>query len=95
VPPGTHSNANLSQWSASSSSWQKVGEVVDAVGSGRRQLYEGQEWDFVFDVDVSEGMPPLKLPYNASGVFQLILTLYVELKAAFRESLGRCSKIPC
>jgi hypothetical protein len=41
--------------------------VVDAIGSGRKQLYEGQEYDYVFDVDVSEGMPPLKLPYNISG----------------------------
>ena len=55
------------QWSSSNASWQKVGDVVDAVGSGRRQLYNGQEYDYVFDVDVSEGMPPLKLPYNVSG----------------------------
>lgn len=41
--------------------------MVDAIGSGRKQLYEGQEYDYVFDVDVSEGMPPLKLPYNISG----------------------------
>jgi phospholipase A-2-activating protein len=40
---------------------------VDAIGNGRKQLYEGKEYDYVFDVDVSEGMPPLKLPYNASG----------------------------
>jgi len=54
------------QWDAVSSSWQKVGEVVDAVGSGRKQLYEGKEYDYVFDVDVQEGAPPLKLPYNVS-----------------------------
>jgi phospholipase A-2-activating protein len=41
--------------------------VVDAVGPGRRQLYEGREYDYVFDIDVQEGAPPLKLPYNASG----------------------------
>ncbi|KAN0077151.1 WD40-repeat-containing domain protein [Tylopilus felleus] len=54
------------QWDAVSSSWQKIGEVVDAVGSGRKQLYNGKEYDYVFDVDVQEGAPPLKLPYNVS-----------------------------
>ncbi|KAG6376286.1 WD40-repeat-containing domain protein [Boletus reticuloceps] len=54
------------QWDATSSSWQKIGEVVDAVGSGRKQLYNGKEYDYVFDVDVQEGAAPLKLPYNAS-----------------------------
>jgi phospholipase A-2-activating protein len=55
------------QWSSQSSSWQKIGEVVDAVGSGRRQLYQGKEYDYVFDVDIQDGVPPLKLPYNISG----------------------------
>jgi len=50
--------------------WQKIGEVVDAVGSGRKQLYEGKEYDHVFDVDIQDGVPPLKLPYNANGVFR-------------------------
>lgn len=53
-------------WSAQTRSWSNVGTVVDAVGSGRKQLYEGKEYDFVFDVDIQEGAPPLKLPYNAS-----------------------------
>lgn len=48
--------------------WQKIGEVVDAVGSGRKQLYEGKEYDYVFDVDIQDGVPPLKLPYNANGM---------------------------
>jgi phospholipase A-2-activating protein len=55
------------QWSKAGSTWQQIGQVVDAIGSGRKQLYEGKEYDYVFDVDVSEGVPPLKLPYNISG----------------------------
>ena len=55
------------QWNSASMSWQKIGDVVDAVGSGRKQLYQGREYDYVFDVDVQEGVPPLKLPYNANG----------------------------
>jgi hypothetical protein len=55
------------QWSTSASTWQQIGQVVDAIGQGRKQLYEGKEYDYVFDVDVAEGVPPLKLPYNISG----------------------------
>ena len=44
---------------------------MDAVGSGRKQLYNGKEYDYVFDVDVQEGAPPLKLPYNVSGELTL------------------------
>ena len=55
------------QWDSGSGTWQKVGEVVDAVGSSRKQLYQGREYDYVFDVDVQEGVPPLKLPYNVNG----------------------------
>ncbi|TFK30205.1 phospholipase A-2-activating protein [Coprinopsis marcescibilis] len=54
------------KWDSSSGAWQKVGEVVDAVGQGRKQLYEGKEYDYVFDVDIQDGVPPLKLPYNVT-----------------------------
>ncbi|KAG0186538.1 hypothetical protein DFQ28_007637 [Apophysomyces sp. BC1034] len=53
------------QWSAESQSWQKIGEVVGGVGSGKKQLYEGQEYDYVFDIDIGAGPTGmLKLPYN-------------------------------
>ncbi|KAI0256861.1 WD40-repeat-containing domain protein [Lactifluus subvellereus] len=54
------------QWDSMGSQWQKIGEVVDAVGSGRKQLHEGKEYDYVFDVDIQDGVPPLKLPYNVN-----------------------------
>jgi len=57
----------LPQWDSASSSWTKIGEVVDAVGSSHKQLYEGKEYDYVFDVDITDGVPPLKLPYNVNG----------------------------
>lgn len=40
--------------------------MTDAVGSARKQLYQGQEYDYVFDVDLGGGAPILKLPYNAN-----------------------------
>jgi phospholipase A-2-activating protein len=55
--------------------WQKIGEVVDAVGSGRKQLYEGKEYDYVFDVDIQDGVPPLKLPYNVNGTYRPLFPL--------------------
>ncbi|CCG84657.1 protein of unknown function [Taphrina deformans PYCC 5710] len=48
------------QWSGGV--WSKIGEVMGA--SAKRVEHEGKEWDFVFDVDIAEGVPPLKLPYN-------------------------------
>ncbi|KAJ9121468.1 hypothetical protein QFC22_002084 [Naganishia vaughanmartiniae] len=54
------------QWSSAGTTWQQIGEVTDAVGSGRKQVYQGIEYDYVFDVDIAEGQPPLKLPYNVS-----------------------------
>lgn len=29
--------------------------------------YNGQDYDYVFDVDIEDGKPPLKLPYNLSS----------------------------
>ena len=55
------------QWSQGSQSWMNVGTVVDAVGSsGKKTSYAGIEYDYVFDVDIEDGKPPLKLPYNLS-----------------------------
>ncbi|KXX78574.1 Ubiquitin homeostasis protein lub1 [Madurella mycetomatis] len=55
------------QWSLGEQRWIHVGTVVDSSGSsGRKVQYNGQEYDYVFDVDIEEGKPPLKLPYNLS-----------------------------
>ncbi|KAG9123458.1 hypothetical protein FRC07_014916, partial [Ceratobasidium sp. 392] len=54
------------EWSAGQGKWVKVGEVVDAVGQNRKQLFEGKEYDYVFKVDIKDGEPPLSLPYNAT-----------------------------
>ncbi|KAG2221615.1 hypothetical protein INT45_005189, partial [Circinella minor] len=55
------------QWSSQTQSWQKIGDVVGGVGSGNKQLYEGKEYDYVFDIDIGAGPNTmLKLPYNVS-----------------------------
>ena len=36
-------------------------------GSGTtKKTFDGQEYDYVFDIDIEDGKPPLKLPYNLS-----------------------------
>lgn len=55
------------QWSQSAHRWMNVGTVVDAVGSSGKKIdYLGKDYDYVFDVDIEDGKPPLKLPYNLS-----------------------------
>ncbi|TIB09043.1 hypothetical protein E3P77_02783 [Wallemia ichthyophaga] len=57
-------------WSAGEQTWKKIGEVVDAAGgvdpSNRVKHTDGKDYDYVFDVDIEDGKPPLKLPYNVS-----------------------------
>lgn len=50
------------EWNQTSAQWSKVGDVVSA--KKNKKEYNGREYDFVFDVDIQEGAPTLKLPYN-------------------------------
>ncbi|RWS17113.1 phospholipase A-2-activating protein-like protein [Dinothrombium tinctorium] len=63
-------NVSVYQWSCINMMWTKVGDVVGAAGTSKdpsqKVLYEGKEYDYVFDVDIQEGVPPLKLPYNVT-----------------------------
>lgn len=46
--------------------WSKLGDVVgksQASGS-KKETYNGKKYDYVFDVDIEDGQPPLKLPFN-------------------------------
>ena len=50
--------------------WECLGDVMGASGGTKdtsgKSLYEGKEYDFVFNVDIEDGAPPLKLPFNKS-----------------------------
>lgn len=52
------------QWSGDK--WNKIGDVVGSSGSNNKKMHQGKEYDYVFDVDIEDGKPPLKLPYNAN-----------------------------
>ena len=39
--------------------------MVSGEGSSTsKKVHDGKEYDYVFDIDIEEGKPPLKLPYN-------------------------------
>ena len=60
-------NISAHQWSQGAQQWMMVGTVVDAAGSSGKKIdYLGKEYDYVFDVDIEDGKPALKLPYNVS-----------------------------
>lgn len=43
----------------------QIGTVVEGEGTGSaKKTYDGQDYDYVFDIDIEDGKPPLKLPYN-------------------------------
>ena len=58
-------SACLYQWSMSQKQWIKIGQVVDSAASSGKKTHNGKEYDYVFDIDIEDGKPPLKLPYNA------------------------------
>lgn len=57
---------NCYQWAENQ--WVCLGEITGASGGNQensgKTLFEGKEYDFVFSVDIKEGSPPIKLPYN-------------------------------
>ncbi|OIW08701.1 hypothetical protein TanjilG_03377 [Lupinus angustifolius] len=46
--------------------FSKIGEVVDGPEESSRPFHDGAQYDYVFDVDIGDGMPIRKLPYNRS-----------------------------
>ncbi|CAH1156011.1 unnamed protein product [Phaedon cochleariae] len=48
------------------SHWDKIGEVLGGTNKddSGKTIFEGKSYDFVFNVDVEDGKPPIKLPFN-------------------------------
>lgn len=67
------------QWSQGARQWINVGTVVDAVGSSGKKIdHLGKAYDFVFDVDIEDGKPALKLPYNLSQNPYEVATKFIQ-----------------
>lgn len=62
----TNGQPTVYQWSMAGQQWLKIGQLVDSAASSNKVMHQGQEYDYVFDVDIEDGKPPLKLPYNAT-----------------------------
>uniref|UniRef100_A0A8C6TAU2 Phospholipase A2-activating protein n=1 Tax=Neogobius melanostomus TaxID=47308 RepID=A0A8C6TAU2_9GOBI len=56
------------QWSVSDGRWMKIGDVVGGSNqqTSKSVVYEGKEYDYVFTIDINEGGPSMKLPYNVT-----------------------------
>ncbi|GFY89670.1 transducin family protein [Actinidia rufa] len=54
-------------WNLREQKWDKIGEVVDGPDdSNKHPVLNGIQYDYVFDVDIGDGEPIRKLPYNRS-----------------------------
>ncbi|CAN6181105.1 unnamed protein product [Urochloa humidicola] len=54
-------------WNSADLKWDKIGEVVDGPeDAAQGQVHDGVRYDFVFNVDIGDGEPIRKLPYNRS-----------------------------
>jgi phospholipase A-2-activating protein len=66
VKDSASGNPMLYQWSSISSTWEKIGEVVNAKGdSGAtigKRTYRGKEYDYLFDIDMNGA--PMQIPFN-------------------------------
>ncbi|CAM6084680.1 unnamed protein product [Calypogeia fissa] len=52
-------------WNKNEFKWDKIGEVVDGPDdSVQKKTLNGVAYDYVFDVDIGDGEPTRKLPYN-------------------------------
>ena len=56
------------QWTAAEGHWVKIrdlpgGESGEGASEGKK-TYRGKEYDYVFDMELGEGTPPLKVPFN-------------------------------
>ncbi|GKD53198.1 phospholipase A2-activating protein [Tanacetum coccineum] len=56
-----------SQTLAATTATTEIGEVIDGPDDGvKRPVHDGVQYDYVFDVDIGDGEPIRKLPYNRS-----------------------------
>lgn len=102
LPPGTTEGEALVrvdgaqrerlQWSSSQAQWVRTGIVSDSVAPSQKPTFEGVSYDYVFDVDIAEGAPPLKLPYNVSENPYVAASRFLErneLPASFLDQVVR------
>ncbi|CAK9436055.1 uncharacterized protein LODBEIA_P06130 [Lodderomyces beijingensis] len=79
------------QWSGGA--WHKIGDVVGgASSSSSKKSFNGKEYDYVFDVDIKDGAPPLKLPFNLNENPYTVAEKFLadnELPSSYTEEVVR------
>lgn len=79
------------QWSAAQASWVKVGEVTN-VRKDAKKIFEGVEYDYVFDVDIGDEQPMRKLPYNISENPYMAAQRFIEREEISQNYLDDIAK---
>ena len=83
-------------WNQSEATWEKMGEVIrpPGVSAANHQYPDGEHnphaWDFVFDVDVADGVPPLKIKANTGdNAYEIADNFIAEnnLPTSYREQI--------
>ncbi|KOS15096.1 phospholipase a-2-activating protein [Malassezia pachydermatis] len=80
------------QWSTGLRQWVQTGMVSESAKPSQKTVYEGKEYDYVFDVDIADGVPPLKLPYNVHDNPFVAASQFLEkneLPASFLDQVVR------
>lgn len=81
------------QWSSGDERWIKVGDVIgsSAGSADGKTTYKGKEYDYVFSVDIEEGKPPLKLPFNLTEEPWMAAQRFIDdnnLSQSFLETIA-------
>ncbi|CAI9769098.1 unnamed protein product [Fraxinus pennsylvanica] len=78
-------------WNMSEQKWDKIGEVVDGPDDNMKHpVLDGVQYDYVFDVDIGDGQPIRKLPYNRSDNLYDVADKWLlkeDLPLSFREQI--------
>ncbi|WFD26669.1 hypothetical protein MNAN1_001654 [Malassezia nana] len=80
------------QWSAYAHAWLCTGSVSISSAPSQKTTWNGKEYDYVFDVDIADGAPPLKLAYNVSENPYVAASRFLEendLPASFLDQVVR------
>ncbi|GLI62315.1 hypothetical protein VaNZ11_004922, partial [Volvox africanus] len=99
VRDGASGDVVAYHWDSKAFQWEKIGVVVSGPqggggggggGTPARKLFAGREWDFVFDVDIGEGLPAKKLALNRGDNPYLVAQSFIaenELPPYFTEQV--------
>jgi len=80
------------QWSTHTRTWQPTGVVSESAAPSKKTTWNGKEYDYVFDVDIADGAPTLKLGYNVSENPYVTASRFLEendLPASFLDQVVR------